>query len=87
MLTNIEIDAMHAIIRIAHAIEEQNKMLAEITPKSKLPKVGAALPGAALIAGAIPFADAIPFAAEILIVGAAMLAAGCVLTRGGKSGY
>ena len=67
--------------------ESQNKMLAEITPKSKLPKVGAALPGAALIAGAIPFADAIPFAAEILIAGAAMLAAGCVLTRGGKSGY
>ena len=30
MLTNIEIDAMRAIIRIAHAIEEQNKMLAEI---------------------------------------------------------
>lgn len=30
MLTNIEIDAMYAIIRIAHAIEEQNKMLAEI---------------------------------------------------------
>lgn len=30
MLTNIEIDAMHAIIRIAYAIEEQNKMLAEI---------------------------------------------------------
>ena len=30
MLTNAEIDAMHAIIRIAHAIEEQNKMLAEI---------------------------------------------------------
>lgn len=30
MLTNIEIDTMHAIIRIANAIEEQNKLLAEI---------------------------------------------------------
>lgn len=30
MLTNVEIDAMRAIIRIAHAIEEQNKLLTEI---------------------------------------------------------
>lgn len=30
MLTNVEIDAMRAVIRIAHAIEEQNKLLAEI---------------------------------------------------------
>lgn len=30
MLTNIEMDAMHAIIRIANAIEEQNKLLTEI---------------------------------------------------------
>lgn len=29
-MTNIEIDTMHAIISIAHAIEEQNKLLAEI---------------------------------------------------------
>lgn len=30
MLTNIEMDAMRAIIRIARAIEEQNEILAEI---------------------------------------------------------
>lgn len=30
MLTNIEIDTMHAIISIARAIEDQNKLLAEI---------------------------------------------------------
>ena len=64
--------------------ESQNKMLAEITPDSRLPRVGGSFAGEILTADAITFPGNLPIAGIVLLAGVLLLAAGCVLEKSGS---
>ena len=67
--------------------ESQNRMLAEITPDSRLPKVGAPYAGEAPTAGIAPFSCTALIAGAAFVVGAVLTAAGCILAKSGSQGH